>query len=242
LKEVRRALQRATLTAGGCWAAETFHLLEEAARSGCEIRAVLVAQSAQPKIEWMARKVAVIPDSVFEKLGSTESSQGVIALVRPRAWRLEQLFDARPLVVVLDGVQDPGNAGSIVRAAEAFGATGVVFLKGSVSPFHSKTLRASAGSLFRMPFVLSGDVTAALRQHGLDIFATVPSNPAGKLQDTDLTRPCALLIGSEARGVSPELRAAARPLSIPTVGVESLNAAVAAGILLYEASRQRSLA
>ena len=239
---MRRALQRGTLTAGGCWVAETFHLLEEAARSGCEIPAVLVAQSAQPKIEWMAGKVAVIPDSVFGKLRSTESSQGVIALVRPRAWTLEQLFGARPLVVVLDGLQDPGNAGSIVRAAEALGATGVVFLKGSVSPFHPKTLRASAGSLFRLPFVLSADVAAALRQHGLDLFATVPSNQAGKLQDTDLTRPCALLIGSEARGVSPELRTAARELSIPTVGVESLNAAMAAGILLYEASRQRSLA
>ena len=188
----------------------------------------------------MGRRVAVVPDRLFEKLASTETSQGVIALVKPRAWTLEQLFGARSLVVILNGVQDPGNAGSIVRAAEAFGATGVVFLKGSVSPFNAKTLRASAGSLFRVPFVISGDIASALRERGLDVYATVPGGST--LPSADLTRPCALIIGSEARGVSTELRSAARELSIPTTGVESLNAAVAAGILLYEASRQRSRA
>ena len=233
-------MDRGALTADGCCVAETLHLLEEAARSGCEIPVAVVPQSARPEIARMARRVAVVPDRLFEKLGSTESSQGVIALVRPPVWSVEQLFGARSLVVVLDGVQDPGNAGSIVRAAEAFGATGVVFLKGSVSPFNPKTLRASAGSLFRVPFVPAGEIAPALRAHGLDIYAAVPGGST--LAQADLARPCALIVGSEARGVRAELRAAARTLSIPTVGVESLNAAVAAGILLYEAWRQRSRA
>jgi len=152
------------------------------------------------------------------------------------------LFRGQSLVVVLDGIQDPGNAGSIVRSAEAFGATGVLFLRGSVNPYHPKTLRAAAGSLFRMPVVYGLDedlARAALEQRRLDIYAAAPRG-AKHLKDVDLTRRCAIVIGSEGRGVSEKLRAAALDLRIPTAGVESLNASVAAGVLLYEARRQRS--
>src|SRR6202035_4126314 len=90
----------------------------------------------------------------FRDLSSTETPQGVIALVRPPAWTLDQILSGCALVVVLDGVQDPGNAGAILRAAEAFGATGAVFLKGTVNPYNPKCLRGSAGSVFRLPLVL----------------------------------------------------------------------------------------
>jgi TrmH family RNA methyltransferase len=159
---------------------------------------------------------------------------------------LEQLFRGNSLVVVLDGLQDPGNAGAILRAAEAFGATGAMFLKGTVSPFNPKTLRASAGSLFRVPFLHGMDpelARAALQQNKVELYAAVPARPDGLLRplgEVDLTGRCGLIIGNEARGVSGELRSAALDVSIPTVGVESLNAAVAAGILLYEARRQRA--
>jgi TrmH family RNA methyltransferase len=144
-------------------------------------------------------------------------------------------------VVVLDGLQDPGNAGAILRAAEAFGATGAIFLKGTASPFNPKTLRAAAGSLFRVPFLYGMEpalALAALRDARLQLYAAVPSAEQ-PLADVDLTAACGLIIGNEARGVSRELRAAASAVSIPTAGVESLNAAMAAGILLYEARRQR---
>jgi TrmH family RNA methyltransferase len=160
---------------------------------------------------------------------------------------LEQLFRSCPLVVVLDGLQDPGNAGAIVRAAEAFGATGVLFLKGTVSPFNSKTLRASAGSLFRIPYLHGVDsalARAALQQNRVELYAGVPQQTGGaarSLSEIDLTGRCGLIIGNEAHGVGEDLRSAAAEISIPTVGVESLNAAVAAGILLYEARRQRAL-
>ncbi len=165
--------------------------------------------------------------------------------MQPPEWKLEQLFRSNALVVVLDGLQDPGNAGAIVRAAEAFGATGTLFLKGTVSPFNSKTLRASAGSLFRVPFLFGLDAAlarAALQQHRVSLYAAVPAggDPAVNLDSVDLTGKCGLIIGNEARGVSSDLRSAALDLSIPTVGVESLNAAVAAGIILYEARRQRA--
>ena len=251
LKDVRRALTRGALTAEGYAVAETFHLLEEALRSGCEAPVVLAAESMEAAVDRLLRRrsevrVMLVADRIFNGLTSTESSQGVIALVRPPVWMPAQLFGKRSLVIVLDGLQDPGNAGTIVRAAEAFGSTGVVFGKGSVSPFNSKTMRASAGSLFRTPFVFGLDAAAlrvALAAGGVDVYATVPCGGEGSrsLTEVDLTRPCALIIGSEARGVSAELRGGALDLFIPTERVESLNAAVACGILLYEAWRQRSL-
>lgn len=252
LKEVRRAIVRGTLTPQGHCVAETFHLLEEALRSDCEVSTVLAAESVRSAAETHVRRlhgirVVVLPDQLFERLAGTESSQGVMALVRPPAWTIEQLFRGAPLVVVLDGLQDPGNAGTIVRTAEAFGVSGILFLKGTVSPFNAKTLRASAGSLFRVPFLHGVDpalARAALRQHKVDLYAAVPKRPGQAslaIDEVDFSRRTGVVIGSEGHGVGEDLRSAATDVSIPTVGVESLNASVAAGILLYEARRQRAV-
>ena len=252
LKDVRRAIVRGGLTERGWCVAETFHLLEEALRSDCEVNVVLAAESvlsaAQAHVRRLAGiRLASLPDALFERLSGTETSQGVMALVKPPEWKLEQLFRGCPLVILLDGLQDPGNAGSIARAAEAFGASGILFLKGSVSPFNPTALRASAGSLFRIPFLHGVDPTlarAASQQNKLELYAGVPARPgapARSIADVDFTGRCGLVVGSEARGVSGTLRSAALDVTIPTVGVESLNAAVAAGILLYEARRQRAL-
>jgi len=261
LKEVRRAIARGSLTNEGCCVAETFHLLEEALRSPCEVKTVLAAESASATVIALGRrlagvKVVLLPDALFAGIAATETSQGVIALVQPRQWRFEQLLHGEVLVVVLDGLHDPGNAGTIVRAAEAFGGTGILFLKGTVSPHNPKTLRASAGSLFRVPFlhgIDSAAARAALQQDQIELFAAVPVRarlqepPPGStksvpsLAATDLTGRCGLIIGNEAHGVSGVWRSAAAHISIPTMGVESLNAAVAASILLYEARRQRML-
>lgn len=248
LKDVRRAVARGTLTEDGYAIAETFHLLEEALRSDREVRSVIAAESVKSAVENHVGRLAriqliVVPDDIFPSLSATESSQGVIALVRPPAWTLDQVFRGRSLVVLLDGLQDPGNAGAVVRAAEAFGASGVLFLKGTVSPWNPKTLRASAGSLFRLPVLAAMDpdlARAAMEQRRIDVYATVPSG-GRLLADAELTRRCAFIIGSEGRGVSEKLRASAIDLRIPTHGVESLNAAMAAGILLYEAARQRDI-
>ena len=231
---------------------------EEALRSACEVKVVLAAESVRSAAEALVGrrrgvKVVVVTDAVMQKVSATETSQGVVTLVRTPEWTIERLLRGRALVVVLDGMQDPGNAGAILRAAEAFGATGAIFLKGSVSPFHPKTLRASAGSLFRVPFLHGMDaaaVLAAFEQNSshlekLRLYAAVPAHErqaARSPAEIDFTASCALVMGNEARGVGPELRAAALDVSIPTAGVESLNAAVAAGILLYEARRQRSMA
>jgi len=252
LKDVRRAIARGGLTQEGYLVAETFHLLEEALRSDCSVKVVLCSASVQSAVESHVKRltglrVAVVADELFPYISGTESSQGVIALVQPPVWNLPQLFRGRTLLVVLDGLQDPGNAGTIARTAEAFGATGLMFLKGTVSPFNPKALRAAAGSLFRVPFAYGLDpvlARAALQQNKLDVYAGVPAGsrtPSKPLHEVDFCRRCALVIGNEARGVGADLRSAALDISIPTSGVESLNAAVAAGILLYEARRQRSL-
>src|SRR5450432_2294962 len=252
LKDVRRAIARGALTEQGWCVAETFHLLDEALASDCGVNVVLAAESVLPAVQEHVGKrprvkVAVLPDALFHSLSGMETGQGVMALVTPPVWKLERLFRGCPLVVVLDGLQDPGNAGAIVRTAEAFGATGVLWMKGTVSPHNPKTLRASAGSLFRVPCIHGVDAAmalAALQQNRVALYAGVPRKDGGlarALSGIDLTGRCGLIIGNEAHGVSKDLRSAAADIAIPTVGVESLNAAVAAGILLYEARRQRAL-
>lgn len=239
VKEVRRAVSRGGLTRDGLCVAETFHLLEEALRSGRDVPAVLVAESAEKQVGRLrGPKLLILPDPLLQSISGTESAQGVIALVRPPEWTLDDLFPERALVIVLDGLQDPGNAGTIVRAAEAFGATGAVFLKGSVSPHNPKTLRASAGSLFRLPYIFGAEPDA-VRRPGIALYAAA-ADAERAISSAGLAAPCALIVGNEAHGVSPELRAAATAISIPTTGVESLNAAIAAAILLYEARRQRT--
>lgn len=238
LKEVRRAASRSELTEGGCVLAEGVHLLEEALGSPVAIDTVIVAEPVGAGVERLlsrctGARVVLVPDAVFSKIASTEHPQGVITLVRPPRWSTQDLERGTPLVVLLDAIQDPGNAGTIVRTAEAFGATGMAFLKGSVSPHNPKCVRASAGSLFRMP------VVDRFETPGLALYAAMPRAEL-PLERADFTGPCAIVIGSEGHGVHGELAQRAIGVRIPTSRVESLNAAVAAGVMLYEARRQRT--
>lgn len=249
LKDVRKAIARGSLTEDGLAVAESFHLLEEALRSDCEIPAVFAAESVRAAVEAHVRglkktRVHVLPDDVFRSVSATEASQGVMALVRPPAWTVDQLFRGHSLTVVLDGLQDPGNAGAILRAAEAFGATGVAFLKGSVSPYNPKCLRASAGSIFRLPVTAGLDLAlflAAADQRKIALFALMPRGSTD-VGEVEMASRCAIIVGSEGRGVSERLRDKAVAIRIPTVGVESLNAALATGIALFVARKQRMAA
>src|SRR5271163_4945187 len=213
LKDIRRAVHQGGLTQDGCAVAEGFHLLEEARRGPCRIEAVIAAES-------VASSVAadfVVPDVLFASLASTETTQGVLSLVKPKQWTSADIFHAPALVLVLDGIQDPGNAGSMLRAAEAFGATGVLFLKGTVNPFNPKCLRASAGSVFRVP-LLAADV---LVEHDLQVYC-LAAHAGLPLTQANLKLGCALVVGNEGRGVRLDT---GQPLHIESSGVESLNAA-----------------
>jgi RNA methyltransferase, TrmH family len=234
LKDVRKACRKGTLAKGDLVLAEGPHLIEEALRSGSEIDAVFVAES---KIGIHAipdgLRVFELPDVDFAELISTENSQGILALVHVPQWTLEHMLGDHALVAILDGVQDPGNAGTILRSAEAFGATGVLFRKGTVDPYNPKCVRASAGSILRLPILRSDELP------DYPLFAADARAPR-LLSQVDLRVACAIILGSEGHGISPDLAARATPLRIPTQGVESLNAAVAAGVIFYEAHRQRA--
>ncbi len=164
-------------------------------------------------------------------------------LLRPRKWNWADLIPAQPLIVVLDGIQDPGNAGTILRSAEAFGATGVVFLEGCVRIANGKFLRATAGSIFRLPHLegmMMDDFLRKIRSSGLKLFALAAQSRTSITQ-ADLHSGCALAVGSEGAGISQVLISEADLVSIPISGVESLNAAIACSIALFEARRQRNL-
>lgn len=246
LKDVRKAVVRGALTDDGLCVAEGFHLLEEALASDCEVTTVFAADEVRSAVENHLRglrqtRVVALPDELFQSLSSTETSQGVIALVRPPSWKLEQLLRGHCLLVILDGVQDPGNCGTILRSAEAFGATGVALLKGCVNPYNPKSLRASAGSVFRVPLVTGLEeqlMLAAAGQRKIEMYALAPGGDLD-IAECRFEERCGLIVGSEGRGVSERLRAKSIDVRIPAIGVESLNAALAAGIALYEARRQR---
>lgn len=246
LKEIRRAVARGGLTRGGLCIAEGFHLLEEALRSGLRVDTVLATEAAAAELRALSGRgrrlrVTLIGERLLAQISATEHAQGVLALAEPPQWREEELFARNAPLVVLDCVQDPGNAGTIARAAEAFGAAGILWVKGTAGRWNPKTLRASAGSLFRLPVMEVEDEAAAaamLHARGAAIRITSPREGAPPWE-MDWRAPCALVIGNEAHGVGEAFLSTGEPVRIPTAGVESLNAAAAAAVILYEAMRQR---
>ena len=249
VKELRAALSRTGRTPSGLIAIEGEHLIAEAMRSHLRIATIFLRDGYQsPFALPNDAEPLLLPSDVFSSAVATEQPQGIAALVHPPAFSMEDLFaGAAPLILVLAGLQDPGNVGTLLRSAEAFGATGVLLLPGAANPWNPKALRASAGSAFRVPVVpeKSPIAFATLGERKIPILAAVAATASSgsiPCSEYDLTRPAAILIGNEGSGLSQDLldRAQAR-IAIPMPGpVESLNAAVAASILLYEADRQRS--
>jgi len=226
-------------------------LLEEAQRAGLRIECVFVAQGAERLLDPLSLAPGIdvlqVPANVLSAVLATETPQAIAALVVPPVWTWEHILESRrrsaPLVLVLAGLQDPGNLGTILRCAEAFGASGIISLPGTVSEWNPKAVRASAGSVFRLPVLAAEpeDAIPRLHKHEIALWTTL-SQRATPASEVNLARPIALIVGNEGSGVPAALAARADGfLTIPCPGpVESLNAAVAAGILLYEASRQRA--
>jgi len=256
VRELRAAFAQSGREVPEVVALEGEHLLLEALRSGLRLRTVFVRTDPDHRslrrLEHLDLPATVpivsLNPAVFASAVDTESPQGIAALVEtPRFSLAEVLSRAHPLILIAAALQDPGNFGTLVRSAEAFGATGVIALPGTVSIWNSKALRASAGSAFRVPVISekSGPSFAALAERNISLLAAVPHSThpdAIPCTRANLASPAAILIGNEGAGLSADLldRATGR-IAIPAPGpVESLNAAVAASILLYEASRQRS--
>jgi TrmH family RNA methyltransferase len=226
-------------------------LLREALASGVEVLEAAAAfrpgraDAARLADELRGRGIPLrlVDERVLASLSEVETSQGILALARRPSFDEERIFRGTPLVLVAAGIQNPGNLGALLRTAEAAGATGAYLTDGAADPFSWKALRGSMGSAFRLPHrrrITTAEALARLRSHGVAVLAADAAG-ARPYHDVDLRRPVALLIGPEGAGLAPAVQAqATESVAIPMAeGVESLNASVAAGVLLFEAARQR---
>jgi RNA methyltransferase, TrmH family len=250
LKELRRALAFPGREGHGLAGIEGPNLIEEALRAGLRITCVFAAQGFEHILDPLQlppdTEILLMPRELLDSALATEAPQPVAALIELPDWTWAHVLtpsrNAVPLIPVLAGIQDPGNLGTIMRSAEAFGADGVIALPGTVSGWNPKAIRASAGSIFRLPLVTSSvsECFTNLREGGVRILSTT-IRAAEPVDLVDLTSAVAIIFGNEGNGVSESIAAHAdEPVTISCPGaVESLNAAVAASVALYEASRQR---
>lgn len=235
-------LDGAHLVADAIAAAVSFQLaaVTPASSGDADIQPLLVS------LQRLGVEVIMVSAPVMDAVSPVKAPSGIVALAERPAADAGRLYAGQAaLVVAAVDVQDPGNLGAIVRVAEAAGATGFVAAGGSANPFGWKALRGSMGSALRLPIaseIGAADAVAEARQHGCRVIASVPRD-GGSLFDVDLSGPIAVLIGGEGRGLTPELAAAAdERVTIPMQApVESLNAAVTAALIVYEARRQRTL-
>lgn len=243
---------------------EGIRLVEEAIRTGVHFENIAYTSDVETtdrglslldSLEQVHCRGANLTKQVMCAITDTETPQGIIALVGRPVFEMAQVAANRlPLVVIADGLQDPGNLGAVIRTSEAAGATGLIATRNTVDAFGPKALRASMGAALRLPVItdaVSSEVVTFCREHKIVLIAARPESPglkdsqgAGKAHtEIDLSRPVALVFGRESSGIPEETASAAdERVYIPMAdGVESLNVAAAAAILLYEAARQRSL-
>ena len=250
VKLLRQAFAGADCTRDGDCAVEGLRIVEEAIRSGLRFRAVFFRESEQVLAGRLLPQIGahvetlLLPNKIFDNTVPSESPQGVAALVHLKEFSLEEIMERLQLgpIVVIAGLQDPGNLGTILRSAEAFGSAGVILGEGTVSPFNAKVVRASAGSIFRVP-VIRGKldaVSSQLRAEEIRLVAT-SSHKGTPLGEARLTGPWAMFIGKEGSGLPRDLVTTMHEVVVipHAPQVESLNAGVATSILLYEAARQR---
>ena len=251
VKVFRRGLAEG-LTRDGWLCGEGPHFLEEALKPGARatVHSVLVSAEAAEKYQALLARlpaeseIAQIPERLFNQIAGTRTPQGVAAIVELPAHDLKATVARRNAVLVVAcGLQDPGNMGTVIRSADALGATAVVAMAGTVNPINPKSVRSCAGSIFRMPVFVGQKPDAVfklLRDSKVRILGTDPRSVVA-LSSVDLRGPIALLVGQEAAGLTPEIaHEADELLSVPIrAEADSLNAATATGIFLYEVARQR---
>lgn len=215
-----------------------------------QIKEVYVSESfrkknALEKLDNM--RYEVVSDEVFQKISDTQTPQGVLCVMKTPEYTLEDILAVKrkdPLFVMLEDIQDPGNLGTIFRAGEGAGVDGVIMTKNTVDIFNPKVIRSTMGSIYRVPFIITDDILStihALKTSGVKVYAAHLDDSVD-YDICDYTEPTAFLIGNEANGLKRETADMADCyIKIPMKGqVESLNAAVASSILMYEAARQKN--
>ena len=247
LKNIRAAAAAGRPTDDGLIVAEGPNLLREALRSLWSVEQIFYTEAAAHRHGELLRSSSAelmeVSARALSTIAAAESTQEIIALLRPKAWAWPDLLAKHSLLVAMDRVQDPGNAGTIVRSGEAFGATGMLFLQGSTRVSNGKFLRASAGSIFRLPFleaIAPADFLNNCMRYGLNVFS-LDMRRSLSIGKADFRESCVVVVGSEGCGLRQEILEASTAVSIPTRKVESLNAAVACSLALFEAFRQRNI-
>lgn len=213
------------------------------------IRSIYVSESffatdtCQQKMDEIGYEV--VPDEVFKKISDTMTPQGIMCVMKRMEYTMEDLLtQEKPVLMVLEDLQDPGNLGTILRTGECAGINGVILSKGCVDIYNPKTIRSTMGSLYRVPFLYTEDLTDTilqLKKRGIHVYAAHLKG-TDFYDEFDYTKGgTAILIGNEGNGLKEETAALAdRRLKLPMEGrAESLNAAVASSILMYEVYRQK---
>lgn len=229
----------------GCYIVEGIRMFREIPRE--DICGIYVTQECLEKyiteIEEYDIEPVILTDKLYAHISDTETPQGIMAVVRQKRFTLEMLVEPdNAFLYIADRLQDPGNMGTIIRTAEAAGATGVIISRYSVDVYNSKVVRSTMGSIFRMPIYLSDDLVEDIEFLKDNNVAVYGAHLDGvNLYANDYTGKCAFLIGNEGKGLSKEASASAdKLLRIPMKGsVESLNAAASATVIGYEVLRQR---
>jgi len=247
LVEVRKAINSGSLTGDGLLPVEGPKLIKEAEECGLEVHTLFVRSDIAIEDLNTQAAVVILDQPSFRKIQTTEHSQGLVALVRVKPSSLAEVATNARIgpVIVLSRLQDPGNTGTIIRVAESFGAGGCIGLPGTAALYNSKVVRASAGSLFRLPCVWNVEFEiflSVMHQTGVRIVGTSPHATDG-ITSWDWRLPTAILIGNEGSGLDDsELQRCDQTLRIPLrKSVESLNSAIAASVILYESAKTRGL-
>ncbi|MBU0686443.1 MAG: RNA methyltransferase [Candidatus Margulisbacteria bacterium] len=244
IKEILRLKGKKQKAQSGKFIIEGIHLLQEAIQSSSlyDIDQVIFSSSFnQPDLLGQLRALEV-SDQVFNKMTELENPEGILAVLKSKSFSLEELLKSNPKVTIFGvEIQDPGNLGAIFRTAEALGADSIILSKGTVDPFNSKVVRASMGSILRLPFCIIADAQDAiktLKAKGFDVVGT-HAKRGQNLREIEFSYPLVIVMGSETRGLPEKLvDNITKFVKIPiSAKVDSLNVAMAAGIILYEAAK-----
>jgi RNA methyltransferase, TrmH family len=226
--------------------------VEEAVKEEVEINKIFISDSyiknvnegsILRKIEQKENYIYLLPDKLFQEISDTENPQGILAIIKMKEHEFSDVFNEKSFIIILDSIQDPGNMGTIIRTADAVGATGIIYSKGCVDIYNPKVLRGSMGSIFHLPVVYCENLFTTIeiiKKRNIKIYAAHLKADKNYF-DVDMHNTIAIIIGNEANGINDELASLADTfVKIPMEGkAESLNASVAAGILMYEVARQR---
>ena len=235
----------------GIYIVEGLRMFVEAPQD--KVREVYVSESFYKKkreelcLDAWGKKLEILSDSVYGHVSDTKTPQGVLVVMEQMKYSLEEVIAGKEgrasLLMVLDNLQDPGNLGTILRAGEAAGVTGVVMSSDCVDIYNPKVIRSTMGSIYRMPFIYVENLPTVVKMLGEKEIHTYAAHLKGKrsYEEEDFTKGTAFLIGNEGNGLQDEVADAAEIyVKIPMCGeVESLNAAIAASVLMFEAARQR---